>query len=315
MANKNHPTVWEINNIPAMEYCTIPRAAEILNCKIADIIHFSEIGAIEFCIMLREFEASLLFPFEWTVPNTWESRFSKLHSFVNKSPLSRFRPKANFNPSTEPSEQKIKYSYQHKNSPGLRKPLLFISGLWSLSIMSNQTAFFGKLKANQKVSLTALDFSLKEADEPFITNEGLSNDELMVVCPPTEHLYPNGGLLDQNKVTSIATLTIEDLYITKTQIEKIYHGIGNELPNYINGKIAQPSEFQDIVTSERITAKQSSMIAHLMILNGFSEDELRNMSGESISKKLSEMAARLAIKPLDVDKNTWIDWLKRAGKR
>lgn len=240
MTNERSTNVWEKNNIPALEYCTLPRAAEILTCKISDLIHLAEIGAIEFCIALREFETSLFLPFDWQDPFAWEERFPNLYHSVHKSSLSIFRPKASLSYSTELSEKHITYHYQNESTPGLRQPLVFISGLWSLSVINTEISFFRKLALNQEVSLTALDFMLKEADVPFIRNKNTDNDDVIFVLPPTEHLYPDGGFLDESKLKSIATLTVNDIFITKLQIENIYNGLGKELPNYINGGVVNP---------------------------------------------------------------------------
>ncbi|MCL5501671.1 hypothetical protein M5Y49_23690, partial [Escherichia coli] len=142
--------------------------------------------------------------------------------------------------STELSEKHITYHYQNESTPGLRQPLVFISGLWSLSVINTEISFFRKLALNQEVSLTALDFMLKEADVPFIRNKNTDNDDVIFVLPPTEHLYPDGGFLDESKLKSIATLTVNDIFITKLQIENIYNGLGKELPNYINGGVVNP---------------------------------------------------------------------------
>ncbi|HCB0645345.1 TPA: hypothetical protein MYL57_005440 [Klebsiella variicola subsp. variicola] len=245
MANETRPNVWEKNNIPAMEYCTLPRAADILNCKICDLIHFAEIGAIEFCIALRDFEVSLFLPFDWRVSSVWEEKFPNLYPTVHKSPLSRFRPKANLNYPVEPLGENITYCYQYKSSPGLKQPLVFVSGLWSLSIINSQISFFRKLNINKEVSLTALDFMLKEADAPHIKNETPDRDEVIFVSPPTEHLYHNDGGLDKSKLKNIATLGLEDIYLTKMQIEKVYNGFGKEIPNYINGEVIRPERELD----------------------------------------------------------------------
>lgn len=245
MTNESSTNVWEKNNIPALEYCTLPRAAEILTCKVSDLIHLAEIGAIEFCIALREFEASLLLPFDWRDSSEWEERFPGLHHSVHKSALSRFRPKASLSYSKELSEKHITYHYQNEDSPGLRRPLIFISGLWSFSVTNAEISFFRKLSINQEVSLTALDFLLKEADVPFINNTSTGSDEVIFVSPPTEHLYPDGGFLDESKLKNIATLTINDIFLTKKQIEKISNGLGVELPNYINGGVINPTKGVD----------------------------------------------------------------------
>lgn len=291
------PNIWEKNNIPALEYCTLPRAAEVLNCKIGDLIHFAEIGAIEFCIKLREFEASLLFPFEWRNPGVWEKKFRNSHNYINKSPLSMFRIKASMEFNNDNAEPIKKYAYQNESSPGIRSPLMFISGFWSLSIVNTEIFFFRKLKGNQEISLTALDFSLKEADVP-LTDNGFE-DEVIFVSPPTENLYPDGGSLAEERVVEITRLTTEDIYLTRMQIEKIFNGLGKELPNYINGgvleaekrsmgnNIKKTHKNQEINASKR----ESILLAAMYVMENHPEECVRKngkKSAAAIAKSICD---------------------------
>lgn len=231
--------VWQKNKIPPLEYCKLSRAADLLDYKIEDLVHFAEIGTIELSLRLSRLEAFLISPLAWRVnPSVWEKIFpSTLYPFArntHKSALSLFTPK------TESSfaDGKTNYLYHHKNTPALKSPLLLLDGMWSLVIQNTDLSFFADLSNGLEVSLTALDFCLKECDIPF----NASTDELvMIVSPTTEHLYTN-GLLNRPLNINVATLGINDFYLTRAQVEKLYNGIDDELPNYINGGATKPND-------------------------------------------------------------------------
>ncbi|EEP9808256.1 hypothetical protein PP836_003910 [Salmonella enterica] len=47
-------TVWERNNIPPLEYCSLSRASRLLGCEVEDLWHWQDIGAIRFSVNLGE---------------------------------------------------------------------------------------------------------------------------------------------------------------------------------------------------------------------------------------------------------------------
>ncbi|EFH7934289.1 hypothetical protein GJO05_22875 [Escherichia coli] len=57
------------------------------------------------------------------------------------------------------------------------------------------------------------------------------------------------------------------------------------------------------------------MIASLLGIIGFTDDELRNISEKEINDRLTKLATSKNITIQSPDKNTWNDWLSRAGKR
>lgn len=83
MGNNTRETIWFKNNIPALEYCSVVRAAELLGCKVKDILHFAEIGGIELSAKLEGFEASLTSPLRFRGDDLWEDNF-QFPYFLNK---------------------------------------------------------------------------------------------------------------------------------------------------------------------------------------------------------------------------------------
>jgi hypothetical protein len=303
MNKKIDKSVWEANNIPALEYCKLSRAAELLNCKIEDIIHFSEIGVIELSIKLRGFEVCLNSPFEWREQAEWEEGFGpSLFPYSHNSPLSLFLPKAEiFRP-----EKKRKYFYHNEANTALRSPLLYLYGLWSLVIMPTKTPFFSHLSYGHEVSLTALELSLKECDIPFTE---MMDDNIIFVSPPTEHLYRN-DFLDATLNHPVVSLTVDDIYLTRKQIEKIYNGMGETLPNYINNGVVIPNknEANEPPSAPRLTVHQFSFIYALLKILDFSEQQIRTSSPDEINELLNKKAAKKGVSFSSPDKNTWVRW-------
>jgi hypothetical protein len=248
---QNDGNVWKRNNIPALEFCTVPRAAELLGCHINDLIHFYQIGAIEMCLPLHNFEAVLFTTELWEEGNEWEIEYppNLMTQYKNKSPLSLFMPKAEIDMSPS-ATKRAKRVYQHEDIPGLKKPILFLSGLWALRIGLLSQRFFSALKNNEEIALTDFDISFKEADITLEIKDFGNPDCTIIAHPVTEHLY-SSGLLNQAEVKPIASISVNDLLITRTQIERMSESVGKIIPSYINGGVAlvpEPGEKEQIAT-------------------------------------------------------------------
>jgi hypothetical protein len=57
--NITERNIWKLNNLPPMEYCSLPRAQKLLNCEIEDILHWHDIGAINLCLKLNPTRGTL----------------------------------------------------------------------------------------------------------------------------------------------------------------------------------------------------------------------------------------------------------------
>ncbi|EAC0630593.1 hypothetical protein GC796_19005 [Salmonella enterica] len=54
MSHKNEKNIWVLNKIPPLEYCSISRAAKLLNCEIEDFLHWHDVGVISLGINLQK---------------------------------------------------------------------------------------------------------------------------------------------------------------------------------------------------------------------------------------------------------------------
>ena len=59
LMNITERNIWKLNNLPPMEYCSLPRAQKLLNCEIEDILHWHDIGAINLCLKLNPTRGTL----------------------------------------------------------------------------------------------------------------------------------------------------------------------------------------------------------------------------------------------------------------
>ena len=59
LMNITERNIWELNNLPPMEYCSLARAQKLLNCELEDILHWHDIGAINLCLKLNPTRGTL----------------------------------------------------------------------------------------------------------------------------------------------------------------------------------------------------------------------------------------------------------------
>ncbi len=307
MKRSGEMNVWARNNTPALEFCSLPRAAELLGCQVSDLIHFAHIGAVEFCLNFDRFEAVLI----THALDEWEEAFPPYIEgrHKNKSPLSTFSRMATFHFKND-GGYNLERLYHHPSIPSLKSPLISISGLWALTPMSLDNYFFSGLQHNREVTLTALDFGVKEADIPFSLDNFGEEGFVMLATPPTEHLYTSGPL-DAELVTPIVTITANDIYLTRKQIEKVANGVGLEIPNHLNGGVLAPENLTATTgKSVRTTIKQSDYIVALLKIAGITDNELLGSITE-LKAKIGRKSSEIALP--EVDDNTLVDWLRRAG--
>lgn len=311
MTKKNNtPNIWCRNNIPALEFCTLSRAAELLRCHPSDLIHFSQIGAIELCLSLRDFEAVLFTTEIWEEGNEWEIKFPPklMAKYINKSPLSLFMPKAEFD-MRPTAAVRIKRAYQCENTPGLKKPIIYLSGVWALSLGFLPYSFFNALKNNEQIELTPFNLSFKEADIPISADDYSGDDYVVIAHPIKEHLYSD-GLRNEKDIKPLAKITVNDILITRLQIEKIDNSIGENIPSIINGGVLQ-SETPEITIEKpiRTTAKQAELIVALLRGIGLTDDDLAG----SVSQLRNKASNKISDLPFPDDDKALVEWLRRGG--
>lgn len=244
---KNHEeaSIWEINNLPALEYCDLHRAAKLLDCKVDDLLHWAEIGAIELCLKFNSFRASIK-SFELNTkyrnnPKSWIKE--KIDSgILNKYIINDYKKLSLLQLIPGPikigNDGNIEQEYCIESS--FPSPICHIFGLWGL-ISNPHDNLFSVLQSSKKAQVTALNLQLKAADEE------LTVDSIRVQ-PVWSELYDNFTELGNpiGPAPVIFIITPSDLFITRKHIEQIGHYRGKLIPSYINGGVYRPESEDSI---------------------------------------------------------------------
>lgn len=287
-----------LSNLPPVEYCTIGRASEITECSVNDMLHMGYIGEINLCILVNNCPAMLsAYDFhrkETCNSNTHLDSILQAYFFEQCSHLAKF---------IKSPKQNITYKDDYR----LLSCFGDISGLWAL---------WGK-------SLEELYLTGETSRTYPLTPPGYLDSKLMLngitLSVVTIHSFSD-ALLKQSgfnvsNYRKKVNITSEDIYITRNDLINILiaKDKGVTLSTlFSEQKTKMLSEPQ---SKERITYKQTSMIASLLGIIGFTDDELRNISEKEINDRLTKLATSKNITIQSPDKNTWNDWLSRAGKR
>ncbi|WP_370553995.1 hypothetical protein [Edwardsiella tarda] len=320
--NTDDGDLWKINRIPALEYCSLNRASELLNCKTCDLLHWAEIGAIELCLTFNGFDCAIdslgfddyfcgkkSFSVEWL--NEQRKAFGgfMMPFHIGPERISIYSPF--FDLKTD--EGRVSGEYRFDGDDDFSRPLVRLYGLWALclDVVSNP---YSLIRNNGSVTYDALNFNIKSAD---------GNDDFpaLYVSPPRSHLYRNGGLI--GKPETIITITLDDLWITRAQLEKVWFFIGKTFPSFVNGgvdenflrKSHERLDNEPQRKSINVTAKQSSMIAALLQAIDISVDMQGSDSAEHLLMLITNKLSDKGIPTPDVTTKSLDTWLKKAGTR
>ncbi|MFS8062201.1 hypothetical protein UEF14_24100 [Klebsiella michiganensis] len=223
-------SIWHKNGIPALEYCTLPRASELLDCKMCDLLHLSSVGAIRLGILLNEFEASVWIGDAIDIkPEIFVShagdivggKIDSLGRFTsNVHPLSRVRFE------TQYDNEFSTYNFVRDEKAEIRHNLWLanLTGLWYFqSHYEWETSMINRGAAD----VTKLGLVFYPADTQ------LSQTSIKAYLRGEKIPY-------EIRYDVITELTPNDIYISRKQLEVIYDSIGKELPNYINYGVERP---------------------------------------------------------------------------
>lgn len=225
-------SIWQKNGIPAPEYCSLPRAAELMGCKVSDILHLSTIGAVQLGVLLNEFEAAVWMKDSIDITKSATGWYEDLISAGRIDPIGWLA-----SPDSPLSQLRFEIDYDDKKSAHrlfrdeeaeFRDNLLLarLSGLWSFQSHFEWESAMNNFGVS---SIAKLGLVFYPADTPF--SQASIKARLRGEKIPYEISY--GALVD---------ITPSDIYLSRTQIEKIYNNIGKELPNYINHGVERPAD-------------------------------------------------------------------------
>ncbi|MEB8214404.1 hypothetical protein NGI10_14760 [Raoultella ornithinolytica] len=258
-------TIWEKNDIPPLEYCSLARAARLLGCEVDDLWHWQNIGAIRFAVDIGK-EVSMsgaVFP-----PEGDENSYH----IETDADMARLIGSA----SIYLGGYKKGFDFRVTNNPFISEGNINFQGTCS-------GVFDFELTIDRKLPRQWAEKNfVRVAENDFV-------DLFIRVA----------GMKDLEA-------TEDSLLITRAYVEEIHNAKNNGFylcsTNHINHSVASPV---------RITSYQSDMIASLLRIIGFSEDEVQNLPAEQLNTKLSQMAAVKGVRISNPDKNTWSKWRER----
>ncbi len=222
-------SIWQQNGILPIEFCSIHRAAEILKCRIDDLLHLGEIGAIELCVLLNGLPSSLMLRgFPRVKEFDKRKVLEKLHSIIGTSnEFIVFDVKNTF--TKFEIEKEVIGTFRHPQGHGERIALLSgrAVGLWALTYQDLHY-LIRKGEHNIKTLYPENHLAFQSATG------------IYPIMSIKEMLAPN--LNDKNDYIN---MVVDDLILSRNTIDKIYEAMlsGRQLPNFANGGL----------TGERLT--------------------------------------------------------------
>ncbi|MFP2678619.1 hypothetical protein ACLEVS_18025 [Escherichia coli] len=228
--NNFSSSIWQKNNIPALEYCSLPRAAELIGCKVCDILHLSTIGAVQLGIMLNGFQAAVWMEETIDITEAADNWYRDLTSSGKIDSIGRLAstgsPLSRVCFEIEYDDEQSTHRFIRDEEAEIRRNLLLaqLYGIWSFSShfeWEQHMIDFGFS------SITKLGLIFYPADTD------LSKTSIRA--------YMRGEMIPYEISYDVLTeITPNDVYISRTQINKIADNIGKELPNYINHGVERP---------------------------------------------------------------------------
>lgn len=186
--------------LPPLEYCTLKRAAEILECATSDLLNWAVTGRIEVCVYLDNADADI-----WLTGHL--NNNPEVFDYLRKA-YGYIAPNSHINVqesrgAKDFNNQSIK-TYQMRKLRASAIPLdpryirAYLSGLWSIYIIPPTLETRGYIDIPEYNPKNIQTFSIRPADVAhfFITPFQLRNDTPL-------------------------KLTVDDLFITRTQIENL----------------------------------------------------------------------------------------------
>lgn len=306
-------SIWKANGIAELKYCKIERAAELLNCQIEDILHWAHTKKIQLCIRVYDLPCKLLFPsialsetcdvlsflvslIKAEKPNEIIESYFPLYD----NSLISIYPAVVFDFHCDSDIKKVDDILETQGGYPFR-----VDGLWVVD-----SSYFG------------YEYLI---DSPPVIGSSLSEDYIMMAkaldalnisAPPSAKeiflntsfsLYsPDGddwgdfkamvGILERP-----IPLTINNLFLTKKQIEKIY------LSSVRGGW--DDENYESDTKKVRVTAKQSTFTVSLMKKLGFSDSDLTG----SITSLRMKIARIIPDAQVPDDDKSLIEWLRKGG--
>ncbi|ELL7759849.1 hypothetical protein AB0345_004022 [Salmonella enterica] len=313
MSRHIEKNIWKRNGLAPLDYCSIPRAAKILECEESDIYHWCYTGKINLCL-----------------------NFTNIYYFYIpflKSDGGILEQIESLNNELLPSGDDIPYAFSDKfNSGNFYIPEKFhlveteehylvqtnLNGIWPVEGKVLSAIDTGFLNYNELSLLSEENPEFKSKGErfqlisPIMMNnqfQGKLKNHMEGDIKYLQYLCEHAPDLNhKNHQLQITGYYID--YINKHALS------GSHMPIIHKDKDARTLTSYQSTDMPKIktTAKQSTYIASLMNALGVTEEMMRFSSITQIKDLLSKKAGCEMELP-EITDDTLDDWLKRAGKR
>ncbi len=335
MSDSLKGNLWAERNLPALEYCNIRRAADLLSCTVSDILHWAEIEAINLCLRIDWMPSTIDFNIGMEQAEPWFEQ--QINSKATLNPRAVLSKKSCFYlgvDTVNPLEADIKYNINgqeigfniKKNEKG--QICGHAEGFWNFFVFGYNEMVYHELNSCGSITFDFLDLRIvaaDRADEPeiYLTPCSFVEDDLFY-CDSED----KSGF-EKIKLPSLLTITLEDLFITRNQLEYLYSRRGEVLASLVTGDIQRNHRDGNInkaETKRRAPKKDALMTAlmnrigvdserplkSLLELVGMNEQKLKSYSESQLHRALSkELEANMP----DIDPKTLARWLKDEGAR
>lgn len=299
--------------VPTLEYCKITRAAELLDCSVDDLLYWAEERKIKICIKVQDLKGMLVVPAisepeqllmflcELMHGEHTTNIMCRGYGDIKPYPLSKVYAEEIYDLETENDFLLFSEATIARNGFDVR-----IDGLWELANITmglidyydkeNPPAIGGECSETRTMVklLEALDF-------PFENGMRHTLNSTSFVLRPADTLDEVGDFVfmgyEQEKPIS---LSLDNLYVTKTQIKNIISNLMIPFDDMIK---------KDNAKKTNTTKKQSEFTVGILKEIGFTNSDL---SG-SISELRKKIARKLPTVSVPADDKSLIDWLRKGG--
>ncbi|QTL39841.1 hypothetical protein HGO23_19215 [Xenorhabdus budapestensis] len=291
--------------LPKRKYYTLEKAIKVIGGSVdfSDLIHFASIGLLQLCVKAPDI-GFYLFKDDEVIEITIESNSSL---FLEQSTINESKEEIN-EVITEYGDLPSRSDYIHDKLFHYRSDYLRITE--SFDILRDQK------KVDNLDGLIAIPYHFIASDELDIINE-IADDFLIDSfdiprCDDFKksHRYEP----DDYYLSDWFSVKVKDLLITDYELDILLNGgravsEGIERNTFHQKKVKH--ERNPMTVRERTTANQATYIKFLLLMNGFSEQQLKQ-SPQTLLDEISKRASNEKIEMPVISDKTLGDWLARA---
>ncbi|WP_196207488.1 hypothetical protein [Citrobacter sp. Res13-Sevr-PEB04-36] len=277
MSHKNEKNIWALNKMPPLEYCSISRAAKLLNCEIEDFLHWHDVGVISLCINLQKtkgtlkinvenqnleesplklyFDGDLTFNELTRIYKTW-SRHSKVYTLITTK------------------DDQIPPLVKTNTRSTTYELICFISDIWSID--------------SRNISVLLKD------------TENVFEETKLSAISPSDQILSNSF---QPEINDRPVINLDNIFITKETIDKIHtHAVsGKPLPFMEDLINSDENDSQDIKPISPHKEKLSNFIRFLIQSNPTINKNILSTTANNRHKILRDYLEDLKSKGTEVD--------------